>query len=50
MEICISRNHEEIVYDSRHCPLCAAIQEIEQLKNDVAALEDAERNHECQTQ
>ena len=32
MDVC-ARNHDEIVYDSRHCPLCEAKDEIEDLNN-----------------
>lgn len=34
MNIC-SEDHEEIVHEGRNCPLCAAVEEIEDLENQV---------------
>lgn len=34
MEIC-SDNHDEIVFESRYCPLCACIEELDDMKTQV---------------
>jgi hypothetical protein len=41
--------HDEIVYEGRGCPLCVALDEIERLMDCIVDLENAERNHECQS-
>ena len=38
MEIC-SSNHDEIVYDSRYCPLCELLEEKEELNSEIRNLE-----------
>lgn len=40
MNICY-RNHEEICFEVRDCPLCKAQKEIETLNNTILDLEDA---------
>lgn len=35
MNIC-SEDHEEIVHKGRNCPLCAAVEEINDLENQIA--------------
>lgn len=39
MNMC-SDNHDEIVYDSRFCPVCTALQEIIDLKSSFNLLEN----------
>lgn len=45
MEICSgnkSVNHDEIVHDNKICPLCEALEEIENLKKEVERLNNLE--------
>lgn len=37
MEICsgVKENHDEIIFDSKNCPLCAAFEEIKRLEKEV---------------
>lgn len=39
MNIC-GRNHNEIVFDGKRCPLCEALERIEQLEQDLAKAEE----------
>lgn len=39
MEIC-SKNHDEIIFDCRDCPLCKANQTIKELEADIFSLTD----------
>lgn len=38
MEICNSYNHEAIVFDVKECPLCIALNTIEELKDEIKDL------------
>lgn len=40
MNIC-SENHEEIVHDSRNCPLCIATEEINDLESQIIECDKA---------
>lgn len=40
MNICDSRKHDEIVYEGRSCPLCVAVDRIEELENELADLQE----------
>ena len=40
MNICDVRSHEEIVYTGRGCPLCAAIDMIDSLNEEINELEN----------
>ena len=39
MNMC-SRNHDEIVHDERHCPLCEALDNIKTMEDDIGKLEE----------
>lgn len=34
MNIC-DRNHDEIVFEGKHCPLCETLEELENLENQL---------------
>ena len=38
MKICDNFDHEDIVYDSRECPLCASLQEVAELQKELDKL------------
>lgn len=38
MELC-SNGHEEVCYECRNCPVCEKIDEIKDLENSIAGLE-----------
>lgn len=39
MKVC-SYQHEEIVHDENVCPLCLALEKIDELKDEISDLED----------
>lgn len=39
MKLCDDK-HDEVCYDSRHCPVCEKIEEIEQLEKTINDLEE----------
>lgn len=48
MNICNSRNHEEIVFDSRECPLCVSLDWIEELESKMEDIKEKLENMEIQ--
>ena len=49
MDIC-NDGHQQIVFDGRSCPMCAATEEIQVLYKrveELEAVEDEFENHEC---
>ncbi len=41
MKLCDS-DHEEIVYDSRYCPLCSVIEERDELQKELDKIQNEE--------
>jgi transcription initiation factor IIE alpha subunit len=39
MELC-DDGHDEVCYESRNCPVCQKIEEIDKLKDTISELED----------
>ena len=35
MEICSDRRHDEVAYESRHCPVCTALDALDEVQEEL---------------